>query len=121
MNIWGITEFALLGLNVPTSANVMISATGDALPDLYLVYQLISSPPLLHAEDFEDMRWYRMQVTVYSRNGFENLPDVAGAMVAAGFTRSSMRELPYNTETRHFGLAMEFIYSSDSESESESY
>jgi hypothetical protein len=121
MTIWEITETALNTLNVPIAANVMISATDEALPDLYLVYQLISSPPILHAEDLEDMRFYRMQVTIYSRDGLSNLPEVGDAMVDAGFTKSAIRELPYNTETRHYGLSLEFIYFSDSVSESESY
>jgi hypothetical protein len=121
MSIWEITQEALEGLSVPVAANVMISDTGQALPDLFMVYQLIDSPAILHAEDLEFMRSYRMQVTIYSRNGLADLPDVAGVMVEAGFARSSMRELPYNTETRHFGLSMDFIYTTDSESESESY
>ena len=121
MTIWEITETALNTLGVPIAANVMISATGVPLPDQYLVYQLISSPPILHVEDQEDMRFYRMQVTIYNREGLANLPEVADAMVNAGFTRSTMRELPYNIETRHYGLVMEFIYFSDSVSESESY
>lgn len=121
MTIWEITRDALSGLDVPTAANVMISPTGEALPDVFLVYQLVSSPPIVHVDDFENMRLYRVQVTVYSRDGLANLPNVAGAMVDAGFSRSAMRELPYNPETRHFSLAMDFIFISDSESESESY
>ena len=120
MSIWEITQEALEGLGVPMAANVMIPASGEALPDLFLVYQLISSPPVLHAEDLEIMRSYRMQVTIYSRDGLVNLPDVADEMVEAGFSRSVIRELPYNADTRHYGLAMEFVYLSDSESESES-
>lgn len=120
-SIWEITDDALSGLGVPMAANVMISPTGGSLPDLFLVYQLISSPPVLHAEDLEVMRFYRMQVTIYNRDGLADLPDVPDAMVSAGFSRSAIRELSYNVETRHYGLAMEFIYLSDSASESESY
>jgi hypothetical protein len=121
VTIWEITQDALDGLGVPVAESVMISSTKVPLPDLYLVYQLIDAPPILHAEDLEVMRYYRMQVTIYSRDGLANLPNVADAMVEAGFTRSSIRELPYNIDTRHYGLAMDFIYTSDSESESESY
>jgi hypothetical protein len=121
VTIWEITQEALEGLNIPLAANVMITATKGVLPDLYLVYQLIDASPLLHAEDLEVMRFYRMQVTIYSRNVLSICMAVADAMVDAGFTRSSMRELPYNTETRHYGLAMDFIYSTNSEIESESY
>jgi hypothetical protein len=121
MTIWEITQQALEALSVPVGANVMILPTGDEFPDLFLIYQLIDAPPLLHVNDHEDMRYYRMQVTIYSRDGLADLPDVISAMVEAGFTRSSIRELPYNTETRHYGLAMEFIFTSDNVTVDESY
>lgn len=120
MTIWELTLDALSGLEMAVASNVMMMATGQELPDVFAVYQLISSPPVQHAEDRETMRYYRMQVNVYSRNGLGGLPDVSGAMVDAGFTRGPMRELPYNPETRHFGLAMEFVFTSDEE-DSESY
>lgn len=109
-SIWELTEDALDGLGVALAANVMVEGTGTALPDQFIVYQLISSPPELHADDAETLRSYRMQVTVYNRAGLISLPDVEGAMVTAGFRKSMFRELPYNTLTRHYGLAMEFIY-----------
>lgn len=120
--IWQITEDALSVLGYPLAANTMIMATGVQLPDLFIAYQLISSPPVLHADNVETMRMYRMQVSIYSRDGLSGLPtSVRAAMVNAGFTASSMREIPYNPETRHFGLAMDFIYTSDEEEVVESY
>jgi len=113
MTIWAQVEEALSGLGVPAAANIMLSATGDSLPDLYLVYFLVSSTPELHADNFEVMRGNRIQVTVYNRNGLEGLPDVDQAMVDAGFLRGPARELPYNRETRHFGLALEYVYAQD--------
>jgi hypothetical protein len=41
-------------------------------------------------------------------------------MVDVGFTRGPMREMPYNADTRHYGLVMEFVYYTDAEA-SESY
>jgi hypothetical protein len=52
-----------------------------------------------------------MQVTVYSRSGLADLPDVDGVMVAAGFARGPQREIPYSFSTRHYGLALEYVYS----------
>lgn len=115
--IWDVTQEALSGLGVPVVANALIVASGASLPDVFVVYSLVSSPPIKWADDFETMRFYRMQVSIYSRNGLTDLPDVSDAMVAAGFARGPMRELPYNQETRHFGLALEFIFTTDSESE----
>lgn len=108
--IWARTETALTGLSVPMAANRYLVASTNQLPDLFMVYQLISSPPELSADNVEKYRTYRMQVTVWNRSGLNALPDVAAAMVAAGFCRGPIRELPYEESTRHFGLAMEFTY-----------
>jgi hypothetical protein len=109
--IWERTYSALSGLEVPLAANRYLPGSDeDELPDLFIVYQLISSPPELHAENVEKYRSYRMQVTIWNRDGLVSLPDVAGAMVAAGFGRGPVRELPYVESTRHFGLAFEFLY-----------
>lgn len=110
MSIWERVAAALTGLGVPMAANVMISETGEALPDLYLVYFLVSGPPAQHADDAETLRHYRMQVSAYNRAGLASLPDVDGAMTAAGFTRGPQQELPYNPQTLHYGLAFEYIY-----------
>lgn len=114
MSIWEITEDALDGLGLPLAANTMIVATGAELPDSYLVYQVISNPPRLHADDLEKLRSYRMQVSIYSRSGLAAIPSlVEAAMLAAGFTRIEGRELPYNPQTRHFGLATDFNFLSE--------
>lgn len=110
-SIWEITEDALDGLGLPLAANTMIVATGAELPDAFLVFQVISNPPRLHADNLEELRSYRMQVSVYSRTGMATIPaQVETAMLAAGFTRLEGREIPYNQQTRHFGHAMDFNY-----------
>jgi len=109
-SIWEITEDALDGLGVALAANVMVMPTGTALPDEFIVFQLISSPPAQAANDVETLRRYRMQVSYYNRAGLISMPAIEAAMVTAGFTKSVYRELPYNQLTRHYGLAMEFLY-----------
>lgn len=109
-SIWEITEDALDGLSVALAANVMIRETNEALPDNYIVYQVISSPPVQAANDVETLRYWRMQVTYYDRAGLINMPAIEAAMVTAGFSKSMFREIPYNQLTRHYGLAMEFIF-----------
>lgn len=113
MSIWEIVEEALDDLSAPMAANVYLTESGGELPDLYLVYSLVSSPPEQHADNAETLRSYRMQVNAYSRAGLTDLPDVDGAMTAAGFARGPMREIPYNQVTRHFGLALEYVYLED--------
>jgi len=108
--IWERTNTALTGLGVPMAANRYLVESGHELPEQYIVYQLISSPPELHADNVEKYRSYRMQVTIWDRNGLANLPDISGSMVAAGFCRGPIRELPYVESTRHYGLAYDFLY-----------
>jgi hypothetical protein len=109
VTIWEQVETALTPLNTPMAANRYIVATNAALPDLYIVYQLVSSPPEQHADNVERERSYRVQVTAWSRTGLVGLPNISGAMVAAGFMAGPKRELPYSETTRHFGLVMEFV------------
>lgn len=108
--IWERVEDALDGLGVDLAANAMVMPTGTALPDEFIVYQVISSPPEQHADELETLRSYRVQVSYYNRAGLIGMPAIKAAMVTAGFTKSVYRELPYNQLTRHYGLAMEFLY-----------
>lgn len=112
MSIWERVQAALGGLDpaVPFGANVFVTETGTPLPDLFLVYFLVSSPSEQQADDGETGRSWRVQVSHYCRQGLADLPDVVGVMVGAGFARGPERELPYDRVTRHFGLAQEFVY-----------
>jgi len=117
MTIWERVNTALTALSLPLAANVYIPASGQELPDSYLVYFMISDPAELHADNIEKLRSYRVQVSYYSRNGLLTMPDIVGAMTGAGFTRLPGRELPYNPDTRHFGIALDFNYLEDLEEE----
>jgi hypothetical protein len=92
------------------AANTFLAATGNELPDTFLVYQMISNPAIQQADDDETLRGYRVQVSYYSRTGLAGVPDIDGAMKTAGFTRLPGRELPYNEKTRHFGLALDYHF-----------
>lgn len=110
MSIWSTVQTALTPLAIPMAANMYLTATPDDLPDVYLVYFLVSSPSEQHMDDKESLRSYRMQVSVYSRSGLGNLPDVNGRMILAGFMAGPKTELPYNQQTRHYGLALEYYF-----------
>lgn len=112
--IYELVASALDTLDVPYANQVYIPATGNQLPDIYLVYFLISSPTRQHADDQETLRTNRVQVSVFSRSGLTDLPDVDGAMSAAGFTRSAKYQLAYSRETRHYGLALDYVYLEES-------
>ena len=110
MDIWSTTRTALTGLGLPMAANQYLAATGAELPDAFLIYQMISDPARQHADNAETLRSYRVQVTYYSRSGLSSLPNIEGAMIAAGFTRLAGRELPFNQDTKHYALAIDFNY-----------
>ncbi|MDD5367460.1 MAG: hypothetical protein PHQ40_00380 [Anaerolineaceae bacterium] len=110
MSIWERISAALTGLSLPKAEGVYLAATGGELPNEYLVFFLIAAPPEQHADDVEKSRSYHVQVSYYNRAGLAVIPAIATAMTAVGFTRGPLRELPYNEQTRHFGLSMEFYY-----------
>jgi aminoglycoside phosphotransferase (APT) family kinase protein len=102
-------ETALATLGVPFACGRYVTASGSGLPDTFMVYSLVSSVPALHADNTERERWERVQVAVYSRAGLASLPDVDGAMTAAGFQRGAARQLPYDEASGHYGLALDYV------------
>lgn len=106
-------ETAIATLSVPYANQVYLVQSGAALPDQFIVFFLVSSSPAQQANDVETLRGNRVQVSVYDRAGLQGLPDVDTAMTAAGFVRSNKSQLPFNQETRHFGLALEYTYLED--------
>jgi hypothetical protein len=116
--IWDLVKNALatIALTYPVSAGSYVSATpGGGLPATYIVYRLISMGPEQHADDAETLRYEVIQVSVYSQAGLAGLPDVIGAMTAAGFMFTAGRELDFDPATRHYGLALDFEYLEDLE------
>ncbi len=106
--IWERVMNALDGLGLPVAANMMLTDSGTALPDAYLVYTLIASVPVQHGDDVEAIREDFVQVSYYCTTGLTGMPDVETAMTAAGFIAGRRTELPYNPSTGHYGLAMEY-------------
>jgi hypothetical protein len=80
------------------------------LPDKFIDYQLISSPTEQHADNAETERSYVVQVSIWSVDGLDNLPNVDGVMATAGFTKSTFRQIPKDQQTGHFGIAKDYVY-----------
>lgn len=95
---------------VPYRAEVFLTDSGDDLPNLFITYALVSSPPVLSADNAEVERTYRVQITINTRAGLNSLPAVKPAMVEAGFIPSSFRQLPFDPVSRHFRMAHDYIY-----------
>jgi hypothetical protein len=104
------TALGTLSPAIPYALGQYITATGADLPDTFIVFTLVDGSPEQHADDAEWYRTYRVQVSIYSRSGLVSLPDVNTAMLAAGFTKGPERQLPYDQESKHFGLAKDFFY-----------
>lgn len=98
-----------LSPTVPHALDVMLTESAD-LPDVYIVFFEVTGVPQQHADNAETQRTFRVQVSIYSRSGLASLPDVDTAMLAAGFRRGPERQLPYDADTRHHGLAKDYFY-----------
>jgi len=108
--IWARTLAALTGLGLPLAQNQMVMETGETLPDEYLVYTLITAPPVQFADDDITVRSYTMQVGYYTRDDLSEMPDIEAVMKAAGFMPGPFRELPFSQESQHNGLALDYTY-----------
>ena len=106
------TRDALYALSpaIPFSLGQYLTATPADLPDTFIVYSVISGTPEQHADNAETHRTFLVQVSIYSRSGLVSLPNVDAAMITQGFTKGPERQLPYDKETRHFGLAKDYFY-----------
>lgn len=110
MTIYEQVATALTGLGVTCVSGMYTQASPTApLPDTFVVYTLVSGIGSQHAEDVETLRAYRVQLSIYSRLGLQSLPDVDTKMVAAGFAKGPEREMPFDQNTRHYGLVKEFV------------
>jgi hypothetical protein len=106
-------DAALTTLNVPFAVQHYRTTTGQALPDPHITYALVSSAGRQHADDDETARMSRIQVNVWSRSGLVNLPDIDGAMRAAGFRAAGKRQLPDDPDDGWFGLAQDYTILED--------
>ena len=98
---------------VPYAMGTYLTPTGAALPDVFITYTLVDGSPEQSADDAETQRTYRVQVSIFSREGLVSLPAVDAAMLAEGFTRGPERALPYDVQTRHFGIAKDYFFLED--------
>jgi hypothetical protein len=115
MTIWERVATALASIGVPCKADKYLPESGGALPDAFIVYSLVSSTPTQHADDAENLRMYRVQVSYFDKSGMVAMPGIKTAMVAAGFTASNATTIPYSEQTGHHGLALEYLYQESEE------
>lgn len=80
------------------------------LPNAYITHQLLFSPAAQHADDAETERVYTVQITMWDKAGMPSEASVDAAMIAAGFLKGNVRQLPKDAQTHHYGLAIEYSY-----------
>lgn len=110
MTIWERVATALTTLGVPFADGKFTVGSGQDFPSTYLVFYLISSVPEQHADNAEVLRSYPIRVNVFCKTGLTSLPDVDGAMQAAGFIKGAMTEIPPEEEGGHYGLGTDYVY-----------
>jgi dihydrodipicolinate synthase/N-acetylneuraminate lyase len=110
--IWEQLDSALTPLGLPFGADGWMAATGVDIPAQYLVYLEIAGVGQQFADNTEKSRLHHVQVSYYSKTGFSgaNLTALFGAMKTAGFIKGPETPLPYNSNDRMFGLALEFNF-----------
>jgi hypothetical protein len=106
-DIFETTKTALDTLSIPFGMGLYL-CDGE-LPDQYMVFTLIDGVPTQHADDNETERTYRVQVSIFDRNGLADLPDVDVVMLAAGFKKGPERQLPRDPESGHYCLAKDYF------------
>jgi len=110
MTIWARVKAALDGLGLPTGNMRLFLASDKPLPARYLTYQVIVTSPEWHVDDKEVIRSYLVQINCWSQDGFENFPNVEGAMRAAGFYFQAARDMAFEDKTGHYGQSMDFEF-----------
>lgn len=83
------------------------------LPDTYIVYFMVDDPGETWGDGKETSHQPRVQISLYFRDKakYLTIPDqIKAAFMAANFMRQTESELPYQTDTEHYGWYCDFNY-----------
>lgn len=83
------------------------------LPDMFIVYFLISDTPLTHYDNKENIHEIKIQVSLFYRDisAINTIPDkIIKAFTAAEFKCSGNGRIPYQINTQHYGWRCDFNY-----------
>ncbi len=105
------TALATLSPAIPYAMDVYETTT--TLPDIFIAYHVIYSDARDHHDNAESLRGYLVQISTYSRADLVNLPNVDAAMRAAGFVKSTGRQIPKDSQSGHYGYAQDYFYLED--------
>jgi hypothetical protein len=110
INIYELTYDTLASLGYPVKEQ---GTLGKELPETFVTYQLIDSPPTGHADNAPTGISYRMQITLYSTSPtIKQGADAAikAVMLPAKFMRVSGRDLPYSSATGHYAFTSDYRF-----------
>lgn len=111
--IWERVDTVLATLEVPYAVSTFQVSKGEDFPDVYMEFFMVDMTPEQHGDDEELERSELVQVNVYQRVTLIGLPDVIGAMTAAGFTFAGGRQLDKDEDTGHYAISYDFEYLED--------
>lgn len=110
INIYELTYDTLASLGYPVKEQ---GTLGKELPETFVTYQLIDSPPTGHADNRATGVSYRMQITLYSTSPtIKQGADAAfkAVMLPAKFMRVGGRDLPFDPKTGHYAYTCDYRY-----------
>lgn len=83
------------------------------LPDTYIVYFLVSDPPLSSADNKERSSLPKVQFSLFYRDisVAKTIPDkIIAAVTTAGFKRANSGRIPRKPDTGHYGWRCDFNF-----------
>lgn len=83
------------------------------LPDTYIVYFLVSNPPLSSADGKERSCIVKMQVSLFYKdiNQMLSIPQkIKEVLISQGFLRVTEGRIPYQQNTGHYGWRCDFNF-----------
>jgi hypothetical protein len=95
---------------ISPAVNYAAAPYKGTLPNAFITHQLINSPPEQHADNVEIERSYTIQISIWNKTDIPSEAGVDTAMLAAGFMKGDVRQLPQDPQTHHYGLAIEYFY-----------
>jgi len=107
------TALGNLSPAIPFALGAYKTASGADLPDTFISFTLVNGDGVQHADNAETLREYTIQISIFSRAGLITLPNVDAVLLAAGFIKGPERQLTTDEQTRHYGLARDYIYLED--------
>ena len=111
-NIYKTIYDALSSLGYPVREQGTYAAD-EVLPVTMITYQLIDEPDSAHYENLPFGKITRFQIAFYAKDPSKKQSAdglLRSVMIPAGFLRASGRDLPFNSDTGHYGYISDYRF-----------